>query len=1133
MSFQNRQIFFDSTGWRSLWVYGAITLSGSLILGLAALFFVSAMTSPALPSIVLSPEQQYLTALTGGSRRAFHPGPAVDLSHARLDAKTISSRVRRFAFYVNWDPNSFFSLRRNSKSIDVLLPEWLHISNERGDIALDDARQQNITKVWLSANAPQLKIIPLINNYNPRTGAWLGEGAGRLLRSNLARKRLVDNVKSFLLKGKFAGIAVDFKALPKSDQPYLLDLIKELKAALKSEKLQVFSVLPAYETPLNYRELVEAVDQLILLAYDQHASHEAPGPAAGQGWFEALLDKRFKETYGQKLIVALGAYAIDWGEMGKGKVIPARAAWDILSRSGAKLTFDNPALNSTFSYRTSVPNELHTVWMLDGVTMYNQIAAALSMKPGGLALWRLGTEDPTIWSTFAAGRAPNKSALDNLKILDPGKVITYKGKGEILKFKNQSSIGAREVTHLPKFNLITNQSIQSNPQPMMISRLGFNKEKVIALTFDDGPSRAYTPAILDVLKKKNAKGSFFVVGMAAALEPAILKRIYNEGHDIGNHTFTHPDLSEIPSVQLDLELNSTQRVLESTLGLRSVLFRPPFVKDIEPATQSQARTLQASAALGYITIGQRIDPLDWGRPGVEEIVRRTVKYATRQNGNIVLLHDGGGNRTQTIKALPRIIDELRAKGFRFVTIHKLLGLKRNELMPRLSSSDKYIPYVNDISLSLARSFSEFMKVLFLVGIVCGGLRLLAIALGACRQTYIDKRRGVEDVTDKTFAVIVPAHNEERVIVDSLKSLLRSERKDFNILVIDDGSTDNTSAAVIDAFANEPRIQLVFKENGGKSSALNQAVELTDAEVVICIDADTRLAPDALSKLLVHFNDDRVGAVAGVVTVGNQTTLLARFQALEYLTAQSLDRRAFELVNGIGVVPGAIGAWRRQAVIDVGRYGADTYAEDADLTFKLERANWLVISEPNALAVTEVPETIREFNKQRFRWMFGTLQVAFKHFGVYFGKGAWGLKLFTIPNIFVFQFAFTLISPLMDALLLVSLGTDAWSYVSHGGSTLSSGTIEILAFWGAFQVLELGYAALGLFLHGASGNWRLLPLVLVQRFCYRQLIFWISLRTFIAALRGRFAGWGRVQRIGLPKALGTSIGEGMLKHAPAE
>src|SRR5690606_37275816 len=165
--------------------------------------------------------------------------------------------------------------------------------------------------------------------------------------------------------------------------------------------------------------------------------------------------------------------------------------------------------------------------------------------------------------------------------------------------------------------------------------------------------------VLRILKEKDVKATFFVVGANAALEPGILRSIYADGHDIGNHTFTHPNLSEIPAAQLDLELNATQRVLESKLGVRTTLFRPPFVKDIEPETRDQARTLVSSAAMGYITIGLKIDPLDWERPGALEIVNRTINYAMAQRGNIVLLHDAGGDRSQTVEALPMIIDELR------------------------------------------------------------------------------------------------------------------------------------------------------------------------------------------------------------------------------------------------------------------------------------------------------------------------------------------------------------------------------------------------------------------------------------------------------------------------------------------
>jgi cellulose synthase/poly-beta-1,6-N-acetylglucosamine synthase-like glycosyltransferase/peptidoglycan/xylan/chitin deacetylase (PgdA/CDA1 family) len=1132
MALKNNQVFFDRTGRRSPLVYTCLSLIVLFLGAIAAVFVISISTSPALPSVKLNLERQYLSVLAVAHRTPTKAGPTVDLAHARSRVDKSKSGTPRLAFYVNWDRNSFLSLRTSAKHLDGLLPEWLHLSGADGEVELDNEREQQNVDAWIEINAPHLNVMPVVNNYDPISRTWQGEAAGRMLREASARARLVRNLKNYVAKGNFDGLVVDFKEVPSADQHHLVTLINELRAELTADKRQVLVVLPAYERPEHFEALVEAADRMILLAYDQHAPHERAGPIASQVWFEKVLSDRFENIDGTKLIVAIGSYATDWSEKGKGRIASVPETWDVLNRSGAKLAFDETALNPTFSYVDSGSNNAHTVWMLDGVTMYNQIAAALAMEPGGLALWRLGTEDPTIWSTFARGRAPNDAALAELASLDPGANVTYAGKGEVLKFINQPRVGQREIKHLPQHNLITGQSIASLPQPMLVSRFGFNQDKVIALTFDDGPSRLYTSRILDVLKKKDAKASFFMLGTAAAMEPDLVKRVYNEGHDIGNHTFTHPDLSEIPSAQLDLELNATQRVLESNIGIRTVLFRPPFVRDIEPETQRQARTLLASAALGYITIGNSIDPLDWGRPGVDEIVKRTVDYARRQTGNVVLLHDGGGDRTQTIEALPKVIDQLRAEGFRFVTIHELLGLQRDELMPKLAANGEVIPYVNGIGFSLARSFNSFLKVLFVTGIVLGIGRLLVIGFVALRQARRNRNPLPAMSPAPSFAVIVPAHNEERVIVDSIESLLQSNNRDFEIVIVDDGSTDRTCSVVRQAFGDNRRVRLLTKPNGGKSSALNHAIELVDAEIVVCIDADTRLAPDALDRLLVHFADSKVGAVAGVVTVGNRTTMLSRFQALEYLTAQSMDRRAFELANGIAVVPGAIGAWRRQAVIDAGLYDSDTSAEDADMTFKIIRAGWTVRNDPTAMAVTEAPEKIHEFNKQRFRWMFGMIQVAFKHRNVYLQRGALGLKLLTIPNIVVFQFLFTLFAPIMDALLIAALVSDGVAYAHHGGSLLSNSTIEILAYWGTFQAFELAFATVGLWLHGKPGNWSLLPLTILQRFYYRQLICWISFRTLLAVLAGQFTAWGRAKRLGLPSLTKARAPEIVLPATPA-
>jgi cellulose synthase/poly-beta-1,6-N-acetylglucosamine synthase-like glycosyltransferase len=358
---------------------------------------------------------------------------------------------------------------------------------------------------------------------------------------------------------------------------------------------------------------------------------------------------------------------------------------------------------------------------------------------------------------------------------------------------------------------------------------------------------------------------------------------------------------------------------------------------------------------------------------------------------------------------------------------------------------------------------------------------------------------------ETIAVLVPAYNEEKVICKTVSALLSSTYPgEFDIIVVDDGSRDNTSAIVKQTFGDNPRILVHRKENGGKASALNLGIERTEAEIIVAIDGDTILMPDAIEHLVTHFQDPTVGAVAGNVIVGNQNNLITRFQALEYVTSQSLDRRAFELFNAIGVIPGAIGAWRRSALIEVHGYSSDTLAEDADLTFAIERRDWRVVGEPKALALTEAPETVRGFMKQRFRWMFGTLQVAWKHFSLR-GSGR-GVVFIAIPNVFLFQFGFTLLAPIMD-LLLVIAGIAALAGSNH--ETL----LLLLTYWACFQVADATAAAVGIALSRESANWRLLPLILLQRISYRQLLYVVAIRALLAAVKGRLVGWGKLVRTG--------------------
>jgi cellulose synthase/poly-beta-1,6-N-acetylglucosamine synthase-like glycosyltransferase len=395
------------------------------------------------------------------------------------------------------------------------------------------------------------------------------------------------------------------------------------------------------------------------------------------------------------------------------------------------------------------------------------------------------------------------------------------------------------------------------------------------------------------------------------------------------------------------------------------------------------------------------------------------------------------------------------------------------------------------------------------------VRLLWVAGSALVHARRERKRLHLAWTPTSIAALIPAFNEEKVICNSIRALLASPEANFEIIVIDDGSSDATAEVVRRTFAHSERVRVLTKENGGKWAALNYGLAHTDAEVVVTLDADTQFEPDALRWLVRHFADPKVAAVAGAAVVGNQINLITRFQALEYVTNQNLDRRALELVNGITVVPGAIGAWRRGALAAVGGFLPDTLAEDSEATVRLARRNWKVLYEPRAAARTEAPETVRAFMKQRLRWMFGTLQVAVKNLSAIGRARPIGLSLFGLPNIIVFQFVFTLIAPAMDLMLLWSLISGLNNYVSGPpDAVFPPALLHVAAYWAYFQTLEIATAALAIGIEQkCRGMWRLLPLLVVQRFCYRQLLYVTALRATAAALKGRMLGWNKLIRSG--------------------
>ena len=811
--------------------------------------------------------------------------------------------------------------------------------------------------------------------------------------------------------------------------------------------------------------------------------------------------------------------------------LSTQEAWQAASDAGAKIELDDTSLNPHFGYDDEDTGLRHQVWLLDAVTVLNQMRVARALGLRTFALWRLGEEDDSLWKIWDTPLAVNP--LRDLAQVLPGQDVDTEGDGDILRVTGQPQSGHRTVvmdddTTIPnKFLSVVSEAMDSYPLPYTLTQYGYHPNKV-AISFDDGPDPAWTPKILDILKRYDVKGTFFMIGEEAEDNVGVMQRVYREGHEIGNHTFTHPDISEISNTQVDLQLTITERLFAAKLGVQPIYFRPPYSIDQEPDTNDQAQPVdRIEHGLGYVIVGDKIDTNDWDehpRKTPQEMIDSVfqqielAKTKTWMRGSIILMHDGGGDRSATVAALPKLIEALRAHGYEIVPVSELIGQTRDEVMVPLSSKQKYAARLDSITFFFISFFNHFVLYVFFVGDFLMSARLIII--GVC--ALIDRLRKRKSFAGPDYAprvaVLIPAYNEEKVIARTIRSVLMSNYKNIRVIVIDDGSKDQTYKIATETYAKEidqGRVTVLTKPNGGKAEALNFALEYTDEEIYVGIDADGVIAHDAITRLVCHFADPRIGAVAGNAKVGNRVNLWTRWQALEYITSQNFERRALDLFNVVMVVPGAIGAWRTAAVRKGGGYHPDTVAEDADLTMNLLEQGYFVIYEDQALAFTEAPVNANGLARQRFRWSFGILQAVFKHRGAIARRRAMGL--FALPNIVIFQIMLPLVSPLIDLMFLAGVVHYLIDKHFHPETTSSTDFYKLLTFFLAFLLIDFAASGLAFALerkHPASkGDAWLLVHIWIQRFTYRQLFSWVLFRTMKRAIDGKPFAWDSLKRTG--------------------
>jgi cellulose synthase/poly-beta-1,6-N-acetylglucosamine synthase-like glycosyltransferase/peptidoglycan/xylan/chitin deacetylase (PgdA/CDA1 family)/spore germination protein YaaH len=1110
-----RPIFYDASGRRRRRFRLAMAAFVALIVLAAAALIVSIGAVPSAPLLAVQSDRPVLKGLppprdAGVLRRTRH-----DIGYYAqqlFGSGTAGQRQRgsdnpslAIAFHAPWDPDSASSLRRHVEQLDWVIPGWISVTGRNHQLTpiRDPAGRAAINH---AVHRPA--ILPMVQN--ALGGKWDGPGAAALFADAKARASLLDRLAVELATDKASGVFFDFEELTPAALVNYRRFLAEAQARFRPRGWIVAIAAPV-TGDWNLRALAPVTDKIFLMAYDEHENSGAPGPIASQRWFARSVAEAARGIPPAKLVVAVGSYGYDWHD-GGGDPLNVGEAWQEARDSGTLPMWDPASGNTSFAYSNG--DDRHQVWLLDAASVYNQLAFLQRAGVGSVALWRLGSEDPGVWTIFGRShrQLPPAGAIGTISA---GTTVDIEGPGEILKITATPTDGVRTV-RTARDGSIADVRFQRMSSPYVLQRYGA-RAKQLALTFDDGPDSRWTPQILDVLKRYHVPATFFIIGENALTERSLMLRELAEGHEIGSHTYTHPNLATVSAGQVRFELNTTQRLFQAFTGRTLKLFRPPYFGDAEPSTADEIGPILDAQNRGYISVGLHVDPGDWKVPGVQQIVDTTVdevQHPTPQmSENIILLHDAGGNRAQTIAALPQIIERLHALGYSFVPVSALAGLTRAQAMPPISSSDRVAAQI-DLTLFMLLGFIVIaLKWLFLVAISVGILRAVTLSALALWQARREGRTVFPAIDpDRFVTVMIPAFNEERVIERAVRTVLASTDVRIEVIVIDDGSKDATSAVVAQAFADDPRVRLLTLDNGGKARALNRGLEIATAPVVIALDADTQFEPTTIARLARWFDDPGLGAVAGNAKVGNRVNIVTRWQALEYITAQNLERRALGRLNAITVVPGAVGAWRVAAIASVGGYPPDTLAEDQDLTIAIQRAGWRITYDQYAVAWTEAPETFRGLAKQRFRWAYGTLQCLWKHRAAIGRNRPAGLGWIGLPQAIVFQILLAAISPIIDLALLVSFVVTYLDVQAHGWAQTSHDIYVMLAFWLVFTAIDLLAATIAFALERRE-KWRLLWLLVPQRVGYRQIMYYVVLKAIAQALRGPMVGWGKLQRTG--------------------
>jgi cellulose synthase/poly-beta-1,6-N-acetylglucosamine synthase-like glycosyltransferase/peptidoglycan/xylan/chitin deacetylase (PgdA/CDA1 family) len=686
------------------------------------------------------------------------------------------------------------------------------------------------------------------------------------------------------------------------------------------------------------------------------------------------------------------------------------------------------------------------------------------------------------------------------------------GKGAILNYTEGKS-GTRKV----QYNL-DGQALKveysSYPTKSLLEYKGQNNNN-IAITFDDGPDPVITDKVLNILKEKSTKATFYLIGSNAARYPEIVKRIVREGHQIGNHSYSHSGLSNLNDQAIKDEIQETQNILKQITGEYPKFVRTPFNDSPYHSIEGDVRIAKLVQELGLTVSEFDTDPRDWE---IGKSADEIFALSTNNTKSQLLLHDAGkiDERQGFLNALPKIIDHFKQKNIEMVTTNVLLENKE--------------VIVNDSTFDLPSYFTPsfiLTKSKLIANTLVFGLTILSLFFLVLIRILWVIQVNRKDKEFKTYtppvSIIIPSFNEESVCIKTVESLIAQNYPDYEIVFVDDGSKDRSYEILKIKYILNRRVKIYKKENGGKATALNFGIAKAMHDIVILVDADTQFKKDSIHNLVRHFQDPKIGAVAGNVQVGNdyftqlengvvkpKFNLLTIFQRIEYITSQNFFREAFELVNIITIVSGAIGAYRKSAIFEAGGISTDTLAEDGNLSFDVLKNGWKIVYERNAISLTEAPEDINSLFKQRIRWAFGNIQVLWKNRKIMLNPKSGWLGMVSMP--FAWNcFIGLVISPFISIFIF---GYAAYEIIANGNFTADSKLILAAVFWYfMFMLIELVVVFLAIYRDPSKSKFRLLPFFFLYTFAFPIFLFIVSIKVLIKIFSGSAQGWGHLKRTG--------------------